>query len=421
MLGPPASPAVAGIKLEDLTLASSPLAGIPLAGIALGAMPLEGIPLEGIADSTGDENLADWCVYVDQQPGFNCDNFTELDGQTMLGLALQGVPLEGIPLEGIPLEGIPLEGIPLAGIPVGTPLEGIPLEGIDLTGTPLGVIPLEGIDMSPGPNASPLAGIPLEGIPLSAKNAILNCPTGTFLCADTDTLGEAQAAGAIKPTARLQDVGHYKDANGQDITLGELVRGLPPDTSLYDLLATILLKPAYDWESLPFETFPLQDFSADGGIANYSVSFTVSGAPGDVDGTVHVQLPEQARYVEGSTELTGGPGVETDEPTLASPENELTWSVTGIAPGTPYTLAFRGRPGLSLGTESATAKLAATGLGRRSTRRSRRAHCSPSPASLGTANRRPRRRSRTTRSISATRRAARTATSSRSRPLRASS
>ena len=111
-------------------------------------MPLEGIPLEGIADSTGDENLADWCDYVDQQPGFNCDNFTELDGQTMLGLALQGVPLEGIPLEGIPLEGIPLEGIPLEGIPVGTPLEGIPLEGIDLTGTPLGVIPLEGIDMA---------------------------------------------------------------------------------------------------------------------------------------------------------------------------------------------------------------------------------------------------------------------------------
>ena len=122
-------------------------------------------------------------------------------------------------------------------------------------------------------------------------------------------------------------------------------------------------KTAYDWEKLPLPGFPLQDFSADGGIANYSVSFTVSGAPGAVDGTVHVHLPEQARYVEGSTELTGGPGVETGEPTLALPENELTWSVTGIAPGTPYTLAFQGRPGLSLGTESATAKLAATGLG----------------------------------------------------------
>jgi Peptidase family C25 len=226
-------------------------------------------------------------------------------------------------------------------------------------GTPLGGIPLGGINMS----LSPLGGIPLGGIPLSAKNAILICPTGPFLCADSDTLGAAQAAGAIRPTATLQDLGYYKDASGQDITLAELIVGLPPDTTLEDLLATVLLKTAYDWEKLPLPGFPIQDFSADGGIANYSVSFTVSGAPGAVDGTVHVHLPAQARYVEGSTELTGGPGVETDEPTLALPENELTWSVTGIAPGTPYTLAFQGRPGLSLGTESATAKLAATGLG----------------------------------------------------------
>ena len=352
---------VAGIKLEDLTLASSPLEGIPLAGIALGSLPLEGIPLEGISDSTGEENLADWCEYVNQQPGFNCDNFSELAGQTMLGLALQGVPLEGIPLEGIPLEGIPLEGIPLEGIPVGTPLEGIPLEGIDLTGTPLGVIPLEGIDMS-GPNASPLAGIPLEGIPLSAKNAILNCPTGTFLCEDDDTLGEAHAAGAIKPTARLQDLGHYKHANGQHITLGELVRGLPDDTSLYDLLATILLKPAYDWEALPLETFPLQDFSTDGGTVTYTVSFLLNGGGPPVDGAIGVHMPPGARYVPESTALSGGPGTIA-EPTLTSPENELIWQIEGVGLDTSYELTFQAKPGLSLGTEAATAKIDATGLG----------------------------------------------------------
>jgi Tol biopolymer transport system component len=355
------TPVVAGIKLEDLTLASSPLAGIPLAGIALGAMPLEGIPLEGIADSTGEENLAAWCDYVNQQPGFTCPDGASLAGQTMLGLALQGVPLEGIPLEGIPLEGIPLEGIPLAGILVGTPLEGIPLEGIDLTGTPLGVIPLEGIDMSPGPNASPLAGIPLGEIQVSAKNAILNCPTGTFLCEDTDTLGEAQAAGAIKPTAKLQDLGHYKDANGQDITLGDLVRGLPADTTLYDLLATVLLKTAYDWEALPLPEFPLQDFSTDGGTVTYAVSFLLDGAGPPVDGAIGVHMPPGARYVPESTTLTGGPGTIV-EPRLTSPENELTWQIAGVDLDTSYELTFQAKPGLSLGTEAATAKIDATGL-----------------------------------------------------------
>ena len=212
-------------------------------------------------------------------------------------------------------------------------------------------------------SVSPLGGITLGLIPAAAKSAILNCPTGNFICADTDTLAEAKAAGAIKATARLEDLGYYKTRTARTSRWRSSSRACPPSTTLEDLLATVLLETAYDWEKLPLPGFPIQDFSADGGIANYSVSFTVSGAPGDVDGTVHVHLPEQARYVEGSTELTGGPGVETDEPTLALPENELTWSVTGIAPGTPYTLAFQGRPGLSLGTESATAKLAATGLG----------------------------------------------------------
>ena len=352
------TPVVAGINLEDLTLGSSPLGGIPLGGIALGGLPLGGIPLGGIANTPPEQNRADWCAFINEQPGFSCPNGDSLIGQTMLGLSLQGVPLGGIPLGGIPLGGIPLGGIPLGGIPVGTPLGGIPLGGINLLGTPLGGIPLGGIDMS----VSPLGGIPLGGIPLSAKNAILVCPTGTFVCADTDTLGAAKAAGAIRPTALLQDLGYYKNASGQDITLAELVRGLPPSTTLEDLLGTVLLKVAYDWEALPLPGFPLQDFSTDGGVVTYTVPFTVEGIGPRVGGQVGVRLPAGARYVRGSTLLLGGAGIATGEPTLSSPQNQLTWTITGIQLGTPYTLTFRARPGLSLGTESASAQIVATGL-----------------------------------------------------------
>ncbi len=309
-------------------------------------------------------------------------------------------------------------GIPLGGIPVGTPLGGIPLGGIDLTGTPLGGIPLGGINMS----VSPLGGIPLGGIPLSAKNAILNCPTGNFICAPTDTLGAAHAAGAIKSTATLQDLGYYKNASGQDITLAELVVGLPADTTLEDLLATVLLRTAYDWEALPLQTFPLQDFSSDGATADYSVSFTVTDVGADVDGSVGVHLPPQARYVPDSTQLSGGPGIAAGEPTLLPAENELTWAVTGI--DSRHDLHPR-LPG-----EARPAPRHRVGDGgdrrhrpgrHRCSRRTRPAPRSPSPASPRTATRNPRRRFRTTRSTSATRRAARTRTSSRSRPLRASS
>jgi Tol biopolymer transport system component len=351
------TPVVADISLDDLNLASSPLGGIPLAGIALGGLPLGGIPLGGIANSTPEQNRADWCDYINQQPGFTCPSGDSLIGQTMLGLALQGVPLGGIPLGGIPLGGIPLGGIPLGGIPVGTPLGGIPLGGIDLTGTPLGGIPLGGIDMT----VSPLGGITLGLIPATAKAAILNCPTGNFTCQDTDTLAAAQAAGAIKLTAKLEDLGYYKNASGQEITLAELIQGLPPDTTLEDLLATVLLRTAYDWEQLPLPGFPLQDFSPDGDIANYSVSFTINGGGSALDATVGVNLPPHARYVENSTQISGGAGV--GEPSLLPDENELIWSVTGIQPGTAYTLSFQAKPGLSLGTETATAKIGADGLG----------------------------------------------------------
>jgi Tol biopolymer transport system component len=352
------TPVVAGINLENLTLGSSPLGGIPLAGIALGGLPLGGIPLGGIAGSTEDQNLADWCAFINQQPGFSCPNGDSLIGQTMLGLSLEGVPLGGIPLGGIPLGGIPLGGIPLGGIPVGTPLGGIPLGGINLMGTPLGGIPLGGIDMS----VSPLGGIQLGSIPLSAKNAILICPTGNFLCANTDTLAAAEAAGAIKPTALLQDLGYYKDASGQDITLANLIRGLPPSTTLEDLLGTVLLKAAYDWEALPLPGFPLQDFSTDGGVITYMVPFTVEGIGPRVGGQVSVRLPAGARYVLGSTVLSGGTGIATGEPTLNAPQNQLTWAITGIQLGTPYTLTFRAKPGLSLGVESASAEIVANGL-----------------------------------------------------------
>ena len=208
LLGPPISPALTGVSLDKINVAASPLGGIPLGGIALGGLPLGGIPLGG--GTTEDENEAAWCDYVNAQvgSGVTCPADVDTNGETMLGLALHGVPLGGIPLGGIPLGGIPLGGIPLGGIAVGTPLGGIPLGGINLLGTPLGGIPLGGIDMS----LSPLGGITLGSIPQSAKIAIFDCPIGTFLCADTDTLAQAKAAGAIKQTAKVQDLGYYKDA-----------------------------------------------------------------------------------------------------------------------------------------------------------------------------------------------------------------
>jgi Tol biopolymer transport system component len=387
--------AVSGITLKDLDLSSSPLGGIPLGGIALGGIPLGGIPISGDSSKTSTQNLSDWCDYIHRQQGFATYNCSQLTSTTsMLDLGLQGVPLGGIPLGGIPLGGIPLGGIPLGGIGVGTSPNALPLGGIDLSGTPLGGIPLGGISMSTSPlGGIPLGGInfassPLGGIPLGGIGTLTNVVlcTGSFTCPAGSTLADAYRANAIKPGATLADlVGAFTDANGnpikiQDIgyfcvvgtpanascrtgetpiKLQDLVRGLPGDTTLEDLLATILNRTSYDWEDLPLPGFPLQDFSTDGGNMTYTVTFTVQGSGAPATALVGVHLPDGARYVAHSVHSAD---VGVAEPTLQLPENELSFPVTGIPYGTAHSITFQARPGLELGTESTGAKIAVTGL-----------------------------------------------------------
>ena len=353
VIGTPVVTTPTPVTLDDVDLEGSPLAGIPLAGIALGGLPLAGIPLAGIG-STPAENLAAWCAFINTQPGFSCTDPNSLTGQTMIGIALQGVPLAGIPLAGIPLAGIDLTGSPLAGIP---------LAGIDLEGSPLAGIPLAGIDFA----SSPLAGIPLAGISPAARDEILTCSAGDPACADSSTLGQAHAAGAVDPSATVGDIGYYctpgSPANA-DCLVGHtpilledfVLNGLPADVTLEDLLASLLADAAYDWEALPLPGFPIQDFSDDGGINDYDVEFTLSGDEGrTAPAAVRVQIPDGARYVLGSSNL---PSEERSlpDPTL-NKGNELEWRLTDIPLNRDVTLHFRVRPGLELRTENATAEV----------------------------------------------------------------
>ena len=342
------------VTLDDVDLESSPLGSIPLGSIALGGLPLGSIPLDGDADPTTAENLAAWCAFINAQPGFSCTNPASLSGQTMMGIGLQGVPLGSIPLGSIPLGSIPLGSIPLGSIPLGS---------ITLAGSPLGSIPLGSIDLA----SSPLGSIPLGSISTAAKDEILTCPTGGFTCADADTLAQALAAGAIKPDAKVEDIGYYCTPGSptespclsthKPILLKDFVgNGLPPDVTVEDLLGTILSQTAYDWEALPLPGFPIQDFSQDGGVNDYAVDFTLAGDEGgSAPVSIAVKLPADARYFLGSSSLSGRDGILPD-PTL-NKGNELRWLLTDVPLNQNLTLNFEVRTGLLLGTEIASAEL----------------------------------------------------------------
>ena len=168
--------------------------------------------------TSSQQNEADWCDYVNEQPGFTCPADVDTAGETMLGLALHGVPLGGIPLGGIPLGGIPLGGIPLGGIAVGTPLGGIPLGGINLVGTPLGGIPLGGIDMS----VSPLGGITLGVIPQEAKDRDPRLPDRELPVRRHRHARPGENGRRDQGEREAEDLGYYKDANGNNITLAQI-------------------------------------------------------------------------------------------------------------------------------------------------------------------------------------------------------
>ena len=346
------------VTLDDVDLESSPLAGVPLAGVALGGLPLAGVPLAGVG-ATPAENLAAWCAYINTQPGYSCTDPNSLVGQTMIGISLQGVPLAGVPLADIPLAGVDLSSSPLAGVP---------LAGVDLEGSPLAGVPLAGVDFA----SSPLAGVPLAGVSTAAKDEILTCTAGDAACTAVSTLGEADAAGLIDPSATVGDIGYYCTvgtpadsaclAGHTPILLKDFVlNGLPPDVTLEDLLGSILSEVAYDWEALPLPGFPIQDFSQDGGVNDYAVDFFISGSGGTTSASIAVALPSDARYYLGSSFLSGHDGALPD-PTLDK-GNVLRWQLTNVPLNQELTLNFEVRTGLLLRTERASAQLTAASRG----------------------------------------------------------
>ena len=356
------------ITLGTIDLASSPLEGISLGGIALGPKLLSAVPLEGIATTTPAQNLQDWCDAINATPGYSCSNpTTTLANETVISQVVKGVPLEGIPLDGIPLEGIdlagtPLEGIPLEGIDLtGTPLEGIPLEGINMSVSPLEGIPLEGINII----GSPLEGIPLEGIPAAGLAQSIVCTGGFCLPSANHTLGDAVNQNRVKPGATLGMLdGGYGDVtldnlvdalkDGSGLSLADLAKGLPPGHTLHDLLAALLGSSAYDWSALNLNTFPIADFSSDGGVAHYHADFEVTGGALLIQPvTIHATLPAGGRYVPHSS--VRSPGGAIADPTLGA-GGQLSWSFNALR-GQPYTLSWDVKPGLDLGSSAVGANI----------------------------------------------------------------
>jgi CSLREA domain-containing protein len=211
-----------GLSLAQSGLNQSILSGVPLSALLLGGAPLSALPPPGGAST--------WCAAVTTAGG-TCRNVGSTS--TVVGLAITGVPVGSIPVGSIPVGSIP------ASTPVGS--------------IPVGSIPVGSIDL----DAAGLASFPVGSI--ANRSAVLSCTTNC-----PPTLGQAKAAGFVRPGATLLDL-LGTDQNGTFKDVAGLI--------LNDILLGILPRNTLNWEELPLDG--LQIFGGTGQNAHYHVTLNV--------------------------------------------------------------------------------------------------------------------------------------------------
>ncbi|HEY2813578.1 MAG TPA: hypothetical protein VGJ03_08960 [Acidimicrobiales bacterium] len=342
-------PQIQSLPLSSIDLSATPLKAIPLSSIALGALPLRSIPIDGnTADSPA--NVTAWCA-VAQSVGLDCTALglvspPPASGEAnLVSAALAGLPLKAIPLSAIPLKAIPLRSIPLSSIP----LRAIPLSSIDIDATPLRAIPLTSITI----DSTPLKAIPLSSIPLTSIGNIVDC--AHYACA-TKTLGDAFADGVVLPGAILADLGgQYGGA-----TFDDLLAATDPnafgDTTLGDVLAGLLARADYPWQTIDLGASSIQGHSVTGGVVTYTATLDVTPSPGLPLTDVHldIHLPPQFVYAPGSAQLDGS---AFDDPAAGGggpSSTTLSFLLHGLTGGN-HTVTLRAHAALTLGAADATA------------------------------------------------------------------
>ncbi len=288
------------LNLPESGLMNSILNGVPFSAFMLGRATLAQLPAPGGASS--------WCAAITAAGG-SCAGVSGTN--TVVGLSIAGVPVGSIPVGSIPVGSIPVGSIPVGSIPVGS---------IDLV-------------------ASRLAGIPVGSIPAGTRGHVVDSPFP-----DGWTLGDAKAAGRIKPGAQLSD----------------LVGAFPAGLVLNDLIMGIVPRSALAWEGFPLDGFQL--FAGTGDVVPYRLAFTLT-CPVPANFAARVQLPDGWLYKPGTTRWSygTGPPVTGANPTTTS-RSGARWS---DLPGTPcptgaarpVELSFDALSGLTLGVEEATASV----------------------------------------------------------------
>ncbi|MEO6570787.1 MAG: Ig-like domain-containing protein, partial [Ilumatobacteraceae bacterium] len=205
------------------------------------------------------------------------------------------------------------------------------------------------------------------------RNLVVDCSAG-FACIVGATLGDAKAAGALLPTAKLQDVGRaftdHTVAGNPLISLSQIMPALPTTLDVNDVIVGSLDQSDFPWEDVDLTTAGLQDFARTGSTLDWNLRLNIDSSragSGPFATTVTVTLPPGFRTFVPTAARPAPAALNSFAPaagTIAGPAATdgpdgqiLVWTVADVAVDTDYVLSFRTTPGLTLGQSRATAKI----------------------------------------------------------------
>ncbi len=338
-----------GLTLADYGLAATPINSIPISAIALGATPINSIPINSIPINSI-ALVEAWCDLLEGSPadcdliGVNPQEPSSADGVNLVSLSLAAAPINSIPINSIPINSIPINSIPINSIPINSIYpQGTPINSILLVGAPINSIPINSIDLA----ASPINSIPINSIPINSIGEIIDC--GVFDCAAPGvTFGQVPPEAYIGTFGQLMHLLINETDELDGATLADIVAGLPPATSLADLLGLLMPPEEYPWQRMDLDASRLASFSTTPGTVRYTASLDLStGAPLN-DLEVAVTLAPGFNYVPGSTTyLPAPPPGAPGDPVIDG--SVLTWSIPGVADLSTLDLSFAATTGLRLG------------------------------------------------------------------------
>ena len=354
-------PGKPALTMQSIDIKNSILATIPVATVAFGSVHLTDLAIPGpAAESTSQR----WCDAYHAAGIAVCPDMAK---QTVMSATLQGVPVATVGLESVPVATVNLALSPVATVPVatvhiaGTPVATVPVATVDVAGSPVATVPVATVAL----HSAALRALPVATVPV----ATVDC-SKIFggACSPSTTIGDALDAGAISPGATmlaihdalagltLGDIAAFLSSSDDHMTIGELSPYLPQNITLRDLLLALMPIASWNWEGADLAALDIQDHASAGGVVHDTATFTVAGSGGHGAADVSVTLPAGARYVKGSSTLSGPGAVAPPDPEKGA-GNVLTWHFASLTYGAQYQLQLAERPGLVLGTEVASAAL----------------------------------------------------------------